>query len=163
MLATLLTACLVAAPSAGPISSVADANWCMGFAAARNNQVGVQACSKGGQNWTRHGYELRINGRCLDNAGGRTQDGNPLLLWDCHGGPNQRWILQNKHIMLLGGGLCAAAAEDPRTNAGLLVLSSCSDATAQEWSWAGRLGRQAPCYQGPRAGCTAPAPMHRAS
>jgi hypothetical protein len=31
--------------------------------------------------------------KCLDVAEGSTDDGTLVLLWDCHGGPNQRWTL----------------------------------------------------------------------
>jgi hypothetical protein len=41
-------------------------------------------------------YELvaRHSGKCLDVADESLADGNPIIQWECHGGPNQRWRLQ---------------------------------------------------------------------
>jgi hypothetical protein len=33
------------------------------------------------------------SGRCLDAAGSGSDNGTRLIIWDCHGGPNQRWLL----------------------------------------------------------------------
>ncbi|HVK26682.1 MAG TPA: ThuA domain-containing protein [Actinokineospora sp.] len=33
------------------------------------------------------------SGRCLDASGGSSSDGAALIVWDCHGGTNQRWVL----------------------------------------------------------------------
>lgn len=33
--------------------------------------------------------------RCLDVLDWRTDNGAPLIMWDCHGGTNQRWTYQN--------------------------------------------------------------------
>jgi hypothetical protein len=37
------------------------------------------------------GRIVGIGGKCLDVAGGNSDDGTEVLLWDCHGGDNQRW------------------------------------------------------------------------
>ena len=136
MLTALLNIFLVAAPTADVITSVADSNWCMGPADAQHNaQVRVSACSQSTTRWQRHGYELRVNGKCLDNSNGRSNEGNPGVLWDCNGGANQRWVLQNKQIVLFGGSQCITAKEDSRSSAGVLVLGACSDTAAQQWQW----------------------------
>jgi len=44
----------------------------------------------GGQ---RYKIVSRHSGKCLDVTGFSTQDGAPIILWDCHGGPNQLWQL----------------------------------------------------------------------
>lgn len=35
-----------------------------------------------------------LGGKCLDITGGRADDGTPVILWDCHGGGNQRWRIR---------------------------------------------------------------------
>lgn len=47
--------------------------------------------------------EMRIGGRCLDAAGG-TRQGAQIILWDCHGGANQKWQIQGDRVTQ--GGLC---------------------------------------------------------
>lgn len=37
-----------------------------------------------------------VGGKCLDAAqpeDGEFRAGTPVVLWDCHGGPNQQWLL----------------------------------------------------------------------
>jgi hypothetical protein len=33
------------------------------------------------------------SGRCLDAAGASSENGTRLIIYDCHGGANQRWDL----------------------------------------------------------------------
>ena len=32
--------------------------------------------------------------KCMDVEGGSTADGAPIIQWQCHGGPNQRWTFK---------------------------------------------------------------------
>ena len=42
-----------------------------------------------------HAAEIRgIAGKCLDVSGGGSDDGTPIILWPCHGGGNQQWMVQ---------------------------------------------------------------------
>ncbi|MCW2642856.1 MAG: chitinase, partial [Dactylosporangium sp.] len=45
--------------------------------------------------WTATGGQLINTGsnKCLDAAGPSSADGTPLQIWDCTGGPNQKWTL----------------------------------------------------------------------
>ncbi len=46
------------------------------------------------QQWAMNGDGSIVNGpsgRCLDIPGGRAENGVELMMWDCNGGPNQRW------------------------------------------------------------------------
>ncbi|WP_157855150.1 RICIN domain-containing protein [Kitasatospora purpeofusca] len=46
------------------------------------------------QQWAMNGDGALVNGpsgRCLDLPGGRTDNGTGLVMWDCNGGPNQKW------------------------------------------------------------------------
>lgn len=44
----------------------------------------------------------RSGGRCLDLPGGDTSDGNPLWVWDCDGGDNQKWAWNGLQIQYDG-------------------------------------------------------------
>lgn len=37
----------------------------------------------------------RNSGQCLDVSGGNTADGTNIIQWTCHGGANQRWLIQD--------------------------------------------------------------------
>ena len=37
------------------------------------------------------GQLVGIGHKCLDVAGSNTDNGTPVILWDCHGGLNQKW------------------------------------------------------------------------
>src|SRR6185437_8094964 len=45
------------------------------------------------QKWapTSTGEIKGMNGKCLDVKGSNTADGTPIILYTCHGGPNQTW------------------------------------------------------------------------
>ncbi|MCO8276200.1 ThuA domain-containing protein [Actinoplanes sp. TRM 88003] len=64
---------------------------------ASGGQVQLSACTGAAtQNWTAGANGSLVNaasGRCLDANGGSTADGTQLIIWSCHGGTNQRWVL----------------------------------------------------------------------
>ena len=39
------------------------------------------------------------SGECLDVQGGGAADGTPLILFHCHGSPNQSWAFSNNQII----------------------------------------------------------------
>jgi len=53
-------------------------------------------------------YEIvaKHSGKCLDVAGIATHNGANIHQWECHGGPNQRWLLTDK-----GGGFYTVMAQ----------------------------------------------------
>lgn len=72
-------------------------------------------------------------GRCLDLAGG-ARSGAPLQLWDCHGGGNQRFRLENGQLK--SGSLCLdVAGADPRRGARVIAYA-CHNGQNQQWTWA---------------------------
>ncbi|MEJ8661538.1 MULTISPECIES: ricin-type beta-trefoil lectin domain protein [Streptomyces] len=62
--------------------------------AVSGSDVQLRSCDgSAAQQWQRSSGAL-VNpqtGRCLDAADGGTADGTRLIVWDCHGGTNQRW------------------------------------------------------------------------
>ncbi|MFP2959395.1 ricin-type beta-trefoil lectin domain protein [Myxococcus sp. 1LA] len=75
-----------------------------------------------------------IGGKCLDVAGGAFANGTPVLLWDCHGGPNQKWLLADNGT-LMGDHFKCATVKDNNPAAGTpIVMSDCIDGKAsQQW------------------------------
>ncbi|MEV6718037.1 RICIN domain-containing protein [Lentzea sp. NPDC051208] len=73
---------------------------------------------------------FRIGGKCLDAYGGSTAAGTPVILWDCHGGPNQRWTHYGLRglITLAGTGSSAClvrAGSGTPVNGTQLVIAPC--------------------------------------
>jgi Protein of unknown function (DUF4232)/Ricin-type beta-trefoil lectin domain len=60
---------------------------------ANRTKVGVWKCNgTSSQRWTAYNDEtLRINGKCLEVAGGSTKVGAKVDIGTCNGGPNQQW------------------------------------------------------------------------
>lgn len=66
-------------------------------------------------------------GKCLDGAGWGTANGTEVLLWDCHGGDNQIWILNGKgQLKNRHAGRCLDATR--------VQLRDCSGGPTQLWS-----------------------------
>ena len=49
-----------------------------------------------------------IGGKCLDNAGGATSNGNPVQLWTCDGLSRQQWTLPGDGTIRVQGNHCLA-------------------------------------------------------
>jgi hypothetical protein len=73
-----------------------------------------------------------IGGKCLEVAAGHTEDGTPVQMWNCHGGPNQRWqFLDGQFIGIANKCLDVAGGN---TDAGTpIVLWRCTGAPNQRW------------------------------
>ncbi len=77
------------------------------------------------------------NGKCLDDAGSRTNGGN-VLQWSRHGGDNQKWRLVPQangsfEITSKLGGLRVDVAEYSLSNGGRIHLWSSTSAQNQRW------------------------------
>jgi len=71
------------------------------------------------------------SGRCLDVPGGNTANGTQPVIWDCNGGPNQRWTASGQTLQALGKCL------DSPTNAtagAKAQLWDCTGGTNQRWN-----------------------------
>ena len=71
-----------------------------------------------------------LSGACLDAAGGSAALGTPIVLWPCHGGPNQQWSLRNGQIIGIGGRCLDGQSAAPGSP---IVLAACTDAASQRW------------------------------
>jgi hypothetical protein len=73
--------------------------------------------------------------KCLDVTNGGTADGTPIQLWDCNGGPNQKWYFTSAFDLVnpqadkcldLTGGSTADFTK--------VQLWSCTGASNQKWA-----------------------------
>ncbi|GAB3156690.1 hypothetical protein GCM10027290_54960 [Micromonospora sonneratiae] len=76
--------------------------------------------------WTvLHGQIRNASGWCLDNSRGRTEDGNPILVWGCSDSGTQQWIVRPDGALEVQGGCMVAAA--------LVTWGSCDGAANKVW------------------------------
>lgn len=85
-------------------------------------------------------YQLiaKHSGKCLDVAGAGMATGANVYQWDCHGGPNQQWILTDK----IGGyyvltarhsGKCLDVAGVSNDNGANIYQWDCHSGPNQQW------------------------------
>jgi hypothetical protein len=75
-----------------------------------------------------------LAGKCLDVAGGNPASGTGIILWDCHGGPNQRWTVNpNSTIVGLAGKCLDVAGGNPASGTGI-ILWDCHGGPNQRWT-----------------------------
>ena len=73
-----------------------------------------------------------IAGKCVDDSGSGTTDGNPIIIYGCTGNANQRWTLPGDGTVRTLG----KCLDVPGTTAGTAVdLRTCSGSSAQQWSY----------------------------
>lgn len=79
-------------------------------------------------------------GRCLDNAGGSTSDGNKVQLWDClTNNPNQTWTMQ-RGTVVAGNGKCLDLKNGNTSNGTPIQQWDCFQNTNQTFNYSsGRL------------------------
>ena len=71
------------------------------------------------------------HGKCLDDFGGGTANGNKVDIWTCNGTASQKWTFSGGHLMVLGKCLNDAS----HTGAGTkLVIWGCNTHKGQLWT-----------------------------
>ncbi len=71
------------------------------------------------------------HGKCLDDFGGGTANGNKVDIWTCNGTTSQKWTFSGGHLMVLGKCLNDAT----HTGAGTkLVIWGCNTHKSQLWT-----------------------------
>ena len=78
----------------------------------------------------------RFPGRVLDVFHGRIEPGTPVITWPSHGGPNQRWIVEDfdggkRYRMERAPGLVLAVANAATANKTPLILANANGAPDQ--------------------------------
>jgi hypothetical protein len=70
-------------------------------------------------------------GKCLDDSGGSTTNGNKIDIWTCNNTPAQKWTFASKELSVLG----RCVADHNYTGAGTkLVLWSCIGHKNEQWT-----------------------------
>ncbi|GAA1536019.1 glycoside hydrolase N-terminal domain-containing protein [Dactylosporangium maewongense] len=72
------------------------------------------------------------SGRCVDVPGAATTPGTALILWDCHGNPNQVWTREADNT-IRNRGMCLTPATTAQ--GADAVIQACTTATNQQWTY----------------------------
>jgi hypothetical protein len=71
------------------------------------------------------------HGKCLDDFGGGTANGNKVDIWTCNNTTSQKWTFSGGHLMVLGKCLNDASHTGAGTN---LVIWGCNTHKGQLWT-----------------------------
>ncbi|APJ04110.1 RICIN domain-containing protein [Silvanigrella aquatica] len=74
---------------------------------------------------------IGLGGKCLDVNGGQTHNGTPVTMWDCHGGSNQQWHIENGRITGIGG-LCLDVSYG---HGSPVQVWDCNNTPPQQWTY----------------------------
>ena len=70
-------------------------------------------------------------GKCVDDSGSGTADGNPVILWPCSGNPNQRWqVPGDGTVRTLGKCLTVDGGSGTKAE-----LATCNNGADQQWTY----------------------------
>jgi subtilase family serine protease len=77
-------------------------------------------------------------GKCADDLGGRTVNGNPIVLYSCNGTGQQKWTVQaNGTLTNTANGKCITVFDGSHLNGIPIVLDGCTGSPAQVWKATG--------------------------
>ena len=83
------------------------------------------------------GYELKHNGRCVNDPG-YGGSGTKVILYSCNGGSNEKWSHVSGGVFkLFYSGRGALCLDDPgysKTNGTRLAIYTCNNGGNQHWS-----------------------------
>ena len=76
-----------------------------------------------------------LAGKCVDDAGGSANNGNPIQLYDCNGTASQNWYVGSDGTLRLGGpdGKCMDVTNGQTTDGTKIQLYDCNGTGAQQW------------------------------
>ncbi|MEJ3404144.1 PQQ-dependent sugar dehydrogenase [Rathayibacter sp. YIM 133350] len=73
---------------------------------------------------------------CLDVVGAVQTPGTRTMIWNCHGGANQRWELTAAgELRVYDGARCLEAADGARTGGTRSVIALCTGSANQKWKY----------------------------
>ncbi|SDD69804.1 ricin-type beta-trefoil lectin domain protein [Glycomyces harbinensis] len=80
----------------------------------------------------------RNSGRCVDVVSASTANGAEIIQWDCHGGSNQQWLLQDVgggHVQIVSpaSGKCLDVDAASTADNARVLLWSCNGGANQQW------------------------------
>ena len=71
---------------------------------------------------------------CIDAASGQGNDGDKILLWECHGGPNQQWTLTAAGELKGGSGKCITLNGGAIADFTEMAIFPCTGIATQKWA-----------------------------
>jgi hypothetical protein len=71
-------------------------------------------------------------GGCVDVRDGITADGTPIVLFQCHGSPNQRWFIGRGEIAE-NFGSCLDVQGSDGVDGAAIILVTCNGRPSQHW------------------------------
>jgi non-reducing end alpha-L-arabinofuranosidase len=71
-------------------------------------------------------------GECIDVRDGVTVDGTPIVLFQCHGSPNQRWFVGHGTIAESFGS-CLDVQDSEAVDQAPIILVACNGRPSQQW------------------------------
>ncbi|MCH7230548.1 RICIN domain-containing protein [Glycomyces sp. L485] len=80
----------------------------------------------------------RHSGKCADVVSASTANGAEIAQWECHGGTNQQWDLQdlgNGYVQIVAAhsGKCLDVANDSTANGAKVIQYTCGNGDNQQW------------------------------
>ncbi|MGD0491258.1 MAG: ricin-type beta-trefoil lectin domain protein [Steroidobacteraceae bacterium] len=75
---------------------------------------------------------LSSAGGCVDVRDGVTADGTPIVLFQCHGSPNQRWFIGRGEIAE-NFGSCLDVQGSAAVDGAAIILVTCNGRPSQQW------------------------------
>jgi hypothetical protein len=72
--------------------------------------------------------------RCLDVPGQTTTNGTQLQLWDCHGGPNQRFTYTSSKQLTVYSNKCLDVSGASTADGAAVVIWDCNGQPNQQWN-----------------------------
>jgi hypothetical protein len=75
---------------------------------------------------------LSSAGGCVDVRDGVTADGTPIVLFECHGSPNQRWFIGRGEIAE-NFGSCLDVQGSDGVDGAAIILVTCNGRPSQHW------------------------------
>jgi hypothetical protein len=75
---------------------------------------------------------LASAGGCIDVRDGVTADGTPIVLFQCHGSPNQRWFIGRGEIAE-NYGSCLDVQGSASVDGAAIILVTCNRRPSQQW------------------------------
>src|SRR5579859_570929 len=104
------------------------------FAPAACSQAPGEATAKGQSNISGGAPIVSaIGGKCLDDSGDQTPNGNKIQLWVCNGTDAQSWKYENR-TFVGPGGKCLDIRYDDQVPGTPVWLYQCNGTTAQVWT-----------------------------
>ena len=75
---------------------------------------------------------VNSSGGCADIQRGDTSDGTPMMLFHCHGSPNQNWILTGGTVSGENGVCLDVSGSVPKDGTPIIVVQ-CNGRPSQKW------------------------------